>query len=105
MVVFFYKIKLWGKIRTVILLLLLFFITETVVKSSGDPNQKGLISSTGKKRKNKKKSLTGYQLHYNKQTKKVQKRMTKDNKKTEKFYNQKLGYTFFQRLFGKNKKR
>jgi Flp pilus assembly protein TadB len=44
-------------------------------------------------------------LHFNDQTKKVRERMKEDEKKRNKYYNKKLGRSFFSILFGKKKRR
>ncbi len=43
--------------------------------------------------------------HFDMQTKKVQKRMKEDERKTDKYYNKKLGHSFFSKLFGKKKRK
>jgi hypothetical protein len=42
--------------------------------------------------------------HYGIQTKKVQKRIKADERKTKNYYNKKLGRSFFSVLFGKKKR-
>ena len=41
---------------------------------------------------------------YNIQTKKVQKRMREEDRNTKKYYNKKLGRSFFKMMFGKKKR-
>jgi hypothetical protein len=47
----------------------------------------------------------GLKHHFEIQTKNVQKRMKQNIRSTNKYYNRKLGLTFFQKLFPEKKKR
>jgi hypothetical protein len=98
-------IQRYFKTTGFIILLSFIYLNSCAYKNAAVKAEKKTEQIKQKQLKAEEQSLAASKKHhYSIQTKKVKERMKENDKKTNSYYNKKLGRSFFSRMFGKKKR-